>query len=161
MKSNEEIINEIVDQSDIPIRNRSDISKGGMNDFLNGLVEKFYNAQVENFPAICEDCRITNIQHMKQLSEVGYKTPTRMIGGKVYEGTDGWSKDLSFKHKWIVPSQLHSFMRNLIYKDFWHDDNAKIRDKFMKDVVKGIDSYELLKTLRSYYGANPNAIITE
>ena len=161
MKTSEQIVNEIVNQEDIQLNHRSDIPKGGMNDFLSGLVKRFYEKQVENFPDVCEECRVVNIQHMKKMADIGYKTPTRMVGGKVYEGSSGWSKDLSFKHKWIISNQLSNFMRNMIYKDFWDDRNAKVRDKFMKDVVKGVDSYELLRVLRMYYGTNPNPVIKE
>lgn len=161
MKTNQQIVDEIIGQEDVFLKDRTDIPKGGMNDFLTDLVNKFYAAQVDNFPDMCEDCRVVNIQQIKKLAEIGYKSPTRMIGGKVCAGSEGWSKDLSFKHKWIVSLQLSNFMRNLIYKNFWDDSNAKIRDKFMKDVLKGIDSYELLRTLRTYYGTNPNTIITE
>ena len=161
MKSNKEIVDEIIGQEEIPLKNRTDIPVGGMGDFLNNIVEKFYDKQVENFGAICEDCRIANIQQMKHLADVGHKTPTRMIGGKVYEGTTGWSKDLSFRHRWIVSLQLSNFMRNLIYVDFWGDENSKVRDKFMKDIIKGVDPYELLRTLRTYYGTNANPVITE
>lgn len=161
MKTSAEIVEEIINQEDLPLNERTDITKGYMNEFLGGLVERFYEKQIENFSELCHETRVINIQHLKQLAEVGHKTPTRMIGGKVYEGTSGWSKDLSFKHKWIVPMQLTNFMRNLVYRDFWSDTNAKVRDKFMKDLIKGIDPYELLKTLRTYYGSNPNPIITE
>jgi len=154
MKTSEQIIEEVINQEDLPLKDRPDIKKGYMNEFLSGLVERFYEKQIENFPELCNETRITNIQHLKQLADIGNKTPTRMIGGKVYEGTTGWSKDLSFKHKWIIPAQLRNFMRNLVYVDFWDDKNAKIRDKFMKDVIKGIDPYDLLRTLKAYYGTN-------
>ena len=138
-----------------PLNERSDIPKGGMEDFLMQLSENYVKERIKEFGSLCEDARITNIQHMKQLEQAGNKTPTRMIGGKVYDGSSGWSKDLSFKHKWVIPNKLRFFMRNLVYVNFWDDSNAKVRDKFMKDVIKGVDPYELLKTLRVYYGSNP------
>lgn len=161
MKTSAEILDEVIDQDDIPLKDRTDIPKGFMNEHLAAIVKKFYEKQIDNFPALCEEAKVTNITHIKQLAEVGYKTSTKMIGGKVYEGTTGWSKDLNFKHRWIISLQLSNFMRNLIYRDFWTDDNAKVRDKFMKDVIKGVDSYDLLRTLRSYYGTNPNPVVKE
>ena len=83
MKTSEQIVNEIINQDYVPIRNRKDIPEGGMNDFLSSIVKKFHDKQIDNFPSVCEECRIINIQHMKQLAEVGHKTPTRMVGGKV------------------------------------------------------------------------------
>lgn len=158
--NNEEILNQVVEE--MPLKDRSDIGKGHMGDFLNTLVASFYEKQVENFPVLCEETRMTNIQHLKQLEAVGNKTPTRMVGGKVYEGSSGWSKDLSFKFKWIVPMQLKNFMRNCIYTEFWNDENHKVRDKFMKGILKGDDPYELLKWVRGVYGgSNDQRIIQE
>lgn len=154
LKNNEQLLEESLQK--LPLNQRSDIKKGEMNNFLGGLINEFYKKQVENFPALVEETRRVNVMHLQELAKHGNKTSTKMIGGKVYEGTSGWSKDFSMKHKWIVPTQLRHFMRNLVYVDFWDDENAKIRDKFMKDVIKGEDAYELLRKVKVEYGSNVN-----
>jgi len=143
------------------LMNRKDIPIGGMNDFLNRLIDNFYKERLMEFPKICEHTRIVNKQHLRQLTEVGYKTPTRYVAGKTYEGTVGWSKDKTFQHKWIIPNQLRYFMRNIVYVGFWDGKNAKVRDKFMKGILRGEDCWELLAWIRKQYGPNINKIERE
>jgi len=137
-----------------PLKDRADISKGEMNDFLGRLVENFNIERIKEFPSLCEETRRINIAQQQFYDQVGHKTSTKYIGGKVYEGTSGWSKDKTFQHKWVVPNKLMFFMRNLIYVKFWEDENKKVRDSFMKAVLRGDDSYELLRKVRDYYGPN-------
>lgn len=139
---------------DLPLKERKDIPKGGMDGFLNGIVRNFLQEQIKQFPALCEETRQINLMHLKEMAQVGNKTPTRMIGGKVYEGSTGWSRDFSMKHKWIIPTKLKFFMRNLIYVDFWDDENAKVRDNFMKGLLRGDDPLEILKKVRGHYGSD-------
>lgn len=140
----------------LPLNRRNDIPKGGMNEFLGDVVNSFLVEKIKDFPKLCEDARRVNMGMLKFYAHHGNKSPTRMIAGKVYEGTSGWSKDGNFRHRWIVPNQLMFFMRNLIYVDFWADSNAKVRDEFMKCLLRGDDPFDLLKRIRAHYGTNPN-----
>lgn len=153
---NQQLLDKALEElnKDAPLRDRKDIPKGGMNDFLNQITRKFFEERIKDFPNLCVETRRVNWMHIKELEQVGHKTPTRYIAGKTYEGTSGWSKDREFKHKWIVPNQLKFFMRNLIYVDFWDDKNAKIRDKFMKGILRGDDPMTLLLWVRGQYGQN-------
>jgi len=145
--------------ADTPLRDRSDISKGGMNDFIDGVVRNFMVEKIKKFPQLCKEARRVNKIYNAELEAHGNKVPTRMIGGKVYEGSSGWSKDGLFKHKWVVPMELMFFMRNCIYIKFWDDDNDKVRDSFMKALLRGDDALELLKKVRGHYGTNPDGVI--
>lgn len=153
--TNEEIREEAIQNSPV-----EGVQSGGKMDVLMSVVDEFHRLQFKYFPLFCFEARRVNAVMLKELAEVGHKTPTRMVGGKVYEGSTGWSKDKSFKHKWIIPQQLLVFMRH-IYHDFWSDDNAKTRDKFMKGVLKGEDAYTLLDKVYKKYGQNIIRTVTK
>lgn len=142
---------------------------GSKSEGLRLVMEEFLRLQFKYFPAFCEETRQINIKQIKELNDFGNKSPTRMIAGQVHEGTSGWSKDGTFKHKWVVPQQLKSFMEH-IKKDFWSDENAKIRDKFMKDLLRGGkflkggaggDYYALLDEVYKHYGKNIITAVTK
>ena len=138
-----------------------DFNVPGRKDMgINLVMDEFLRLQFRYFPSFCDETRRVNLEMIKELADFGHKTPTRMIGGKVYEGTSGWSKDGKFKHKWIIPQQLRSFMMH-VYKDFWEDSNAKDRDKFMKGILKGEDYYALLDGVYKKYGSNVIAVVTK
>lgn len=133
------------------------VGRGQKADYLNAVMEQFLKIQFHYFPAFCEDTRDANMRRKKELDAYGYKTSTKMIGGKVYEGTTGWSKDGNFKEKWIISNQLRYFMMN-IDKNFWDDKNSKVRNSFMRNVIKGENAYILLDKVYSHYGKNINKI---
>lgn len=154
MDYNDHLIDRAIEN--VPLNRRGDIPRGGMNEFLSEVVDSFLVEKIKDFPKICAETRKVNAVMLRELTDHGNKTPTKYIAGKVYEGTTGWSKDKNFKHKWIVPSQLMFFMRNLVYRKFWDDDNHKVRDKFMKDILRGEDPLRILANVRANYGANSN-----
>ncbi len=133
--------------------------KGSKGDGIRMISEEFLRLMFRYFPDFCEEAREVNCLMLKELNETGYKKSTKMIGGKVYEGSSGWSKDGDFKFKWIIPQQLKAFMEN-ISKDFW-DDTSKVRDKFMKGVLKGENPYDLLNKVYDYYGGNVVKSVTQ
>lgn len=153
---NEQLLEKALDE--IPLRERTDIAKGEMEAFLKLLSKKFLEERIKDFKNLCSHTRKVNIQYMKTLEEIGNKSPTRMIGGKMVEGTFGWSADGEFKHQWIIPMQLKFFMRNCVYAGFWDKDNERIKNAFLRSVMKGEDPYELLMKLRLYYGTNDKTI---
>lgn len=118
------------------------------DNFLNRLVHNFIAEKISEFPKLCLDARKVNWIQNKELEAHGIK-------GK-YTDSYGWSKDGNFKHKWVIPTELMFFMRNLIYIDFWDDSNEKVRDSFMRAILRGDDPMELLKKVRMYYGNNPD-----
>lgn len=146
---------EAIDQVSLEMFNQ----KGKKAEGLTMVFEIFLGLMFKYFPLFCELARVENIRMFKELKDHGYKSSTKMIGGKVYEGSYGWSKDKNFQHKWIVPTQLMVFMRH-INKDFWSDKNAKVRDKFMKGVLKGENYHELLNEVYKHHGSNIVTAIT-
>lgn len=149
----EEAINET------PLYMRNDIPRGGMNAFLDNLVRSFIAKKVESFPLMCKETMRVNRLHNIELEKHGNWTSTKMVAGTVYNGTPGWSKDKLFQHKWIIPNDLLYFMRNCIYRGFWEDENAKVRDSFMKAILRGEDPLTLLAKVRAHYGADTEPTI--
>lgn len=153
----EKSVNEILTEEalkEVPLHLR--VGKGQLNDFLDQLVRTFIVKKIEDFPRLCMETRKINNLHNQELEQHSYKTSTRMVGGEVVNGTSGWSKDKTFKHKWVIPMDLKVFMRNCIYVNFWDDDNWKVRDSFMRAILRGDDPLTLLAKVRAYYGSNHN-----
>lgn len=158
-KTNEQILEEAL--REVPLCKRTDISRGQMNDFLDRMVQSFLAKKIEDFPALCAYTRKINLQYNAELEQYGNRSSTKMIGGQVVNGTTGWSKDGSFKHKWIVPTDLAVFMKNCIYVNFWEDSNKKVRDSFMKAIMRGDDALTTLGKIRAHYGSDHSSVITE
>ena len=66
----------------------------------------------------------------------------------------GWSEDGNFRFEYEIPNELYLFMVNLVYKDFWTNENSKIWRKFMKKVCDGEDAYSTLQWVKTIYGPN-------
>lgn len=128
------------------------------NSYWCNIQEEFLRLQFHYFPVFCEDTREQNIRRERFHNEAGNITPTRYVAGKTYQGTTGWSKDKTFKDKWVVSDQLFHFMRH-IHSDFWIDINKKVRDSFMNGVLRGDDSMLLLDKVYLYYGSNVTDVV--
>ena len=127
--------------------------KGQQGEYLNDILERYLELQYYYFPSFCEHTRIVNIQRQKFLEDYGNKTSTKMIGGKVTEGTTGWNKNKTMKEFWVIPNQLKFFMHH-IDPNFWDDSNKLVRNSFMKGVLRGDDAHALLDKVYKYYGKN-------
>lgn len=146
-----EIIDKVLSE-DIPLKDRADIPSGGLNDYLsNNIIEPFLRKRFEEFPKMCIAARRDNIAKLKMMLNFGHKTPTKYIAGKVYDGTSGWSKDKNFKFNWSIPNNLYFFMRH-IDPHFWDDENSKVRDNFMKGLLRGDAPFDLLEKVHYHYG---------
>jgi hypothetical protein len=52
---------------------------------------------------------------------------------------------------YIIPTELYMFMVNLIYRNFWDEENEKVWRSFMKAIMRGDDPMDLLKKVRLHY----------
>lgn len=144
----EQAVNEIVNEN-----------KGIERDpiaLINRAWERKAEYETKLFPKYCAEAYQANALSQKALKEIGKK-------GK-YTDTYGWSENGHFLAKWVIPSQLKMYMRNMVYVDFWDDSNAKVRDSFMRAVCRGgtdQDYKDLLRKVVLYYGANSGKLITE
>jgi hypothetical protein len=122
------------------------LAKNNPVEFIRECHRRFVLKRVEAFPEMCDVARVQNILKKQELEKVGKQ-------GK-YTGSYGWSEDGQFKWDYEIPEDLYLFMQNLIYKDFWSEENGKIWRKFMKGVVSGEDPGRLLIWVKAQYGPN-------
>lgn len=119
-------------------------------EFIKKCHKRFCEQKLERFPEMCEVARMQNFIKFKELKETSNK-------GK-FTDTYGWSPDGTFKFQFEIPEELYYFMQNLVYEDFWGQENKKISDRFMNQICKGADPTELLCWVRSHYGANQGKV---
>lgn len=120
--------------------------KLGPMQFINEVSKKFIEKQLDFFPQLCQ---ITRVQNKIKLDEL-MKSDTK---GK-YTDSYGWSDSKNFKFEYEIPSELHLFMINLVYRDFWSNENRAIWRTFMKKILRGDDAMETLMWAKSIYGSN-------
>ena len=124
-------------------------------NFVDDICDRFLVEKIKAFPSWCEETRQANKSMRRFYYKYGNKG--KYLTNSANENNYGFSREGNFFHKWIVPKELQFFMVNCIYRDFWHDDNARVRDSFMKAIIKGEkDPMQLLGEVRAYYGKNPN-----
>ena len=117
-------------------------------EFIQQVSKRFIEKQIDAFPMICDITRMQNKLAKEENEKYGKK-------GK-YTDSYGWSDGYSFKHDFEIPSELYLFMVNLVYKDFWEEENSKVWRKFMHLILTGTN-YTDMQTLmwaKMIYGSN-------
>lgn len=102
--------------------------------------------KLNDFPRMCDVARYTNKILLDELREKSNK-------GK-YTDTYGWSHDGTFKWEFEIPADLYLFMKCLVYKNFWDNNNKKISRAFMNAICRGDDPMDTLMKVKMYYGEN-------
>jgi len=102
------------------------------------LIEEFIKAKIWNFPALCEETRKVNYLKQKELDAIG--------------NSGGWSDKKTFKFDYVIPTDLYTFMVNMVYRNFWDEDNEHIWRSFMKGIMRGDEPVGLLRKVKVYYG---------
>lgn len=120
--------------------------KLGPMEFIKDVSKRFIEKQLDFFPTLCEITRMQNKLKLDELKATGRR-------GK-YTESYGWSENGDFKFEYEIPSELHLFMTNLVYKDFWSNDNKAIWRAFMRKILQGSDAMETLMWAKSIYGSN-------
>lgn len=120
--------------------------KLGPMQFINEVSKRFIEKQLDFFPQLCEITRVQNKIKWDELVASDTK-------GK-YTDSYGWSDSKNFRFEYEIPSELHLFMINLVYKDFWSNENRPIWRTFMKKILRGDDAMETLMWAKSIYGSN-------
>lgn len=108
--------------------------------------KKFIEMKLADFPRMCMVARMQNKIRLEELREVGNK-------GK-YTDSYGWSNDGTFKWEFDIPQDLYLFMKCLVYKEFWSQDNKKVHRAFMNAICRGDDPMETLMKVKVLYGSN-------
>lgn len=124
--------------------------KPNVTDSVEALMyathKKFIEMKLDDFPRMCHVARVQNKMALDEINRVGNK-------GK-YTDTVGWSNDGTFKFEFEIPRDLYLFMQNLVYKDFWSNENKRISRAFMNAVCRGDDAMTLLMKVKTIYGKN-------
>lgn len=122
-------------------------------EFVRQVSANFIEKQLDNFPMLCDVTRYQNTLKKKELEVVGRK-------GRFTESL-GWSENYEFKHEFEIPIELHLFMTNLVYKDFWSTENQPIWRRFMVQILKGNrhSDMETLMWAKMQYGSNSQKTI--
>lgn len=115
-------------------------------EFIKHVGARFIEKQLDAFPYLCEITQVQNKLKWDELKETSAK-------GK-YTESYGWSESHQFKFDYEIPQELYLFMVNLVYADFWSEDNERTWRKFMKRVCNGSDPMETLMWAKSIYGNN-------
>jgi hypothetical protein len=113
-----------------------------LDEFVKKVAKQFVESKLYNFPQLCLDARRVNYLKKKELERLG--------------NPGGWSGNKDFKFDYIIPTELYMFMTNMIYRNFWAEDNERVWRSFMRGIMRGSDSMELLKKVRVYYGSLAN-----
>lgn len=115
-------------------------------EFIKKVSEKFMQNQIDAFPIYCQIAQMQNKIKYDELKETSKR-------GK-YTNSIGWSDKGEFKFDYEIPEDLYLFMVNMVYTDFWSNENAKVWRGFMKAVCAGEDSMQLLMKVKTIYGSN-------
>lgn len=119
---------------------------GSMDALVEASYKKFIQMKLDDFPRMCMVARMQNKIRLDELKEIGNK-------GK-YTDSYGWSNDGTFKWEFDIPQDLYLFMKCLVYKDFWSQDNKKVHRAFMNAICRGDDPMETLMKVKVLYGPN-------
>lgn len=128
-------VNDTVKENKAPTEN--------LEAFVRRVSEKFIMKKLDAFPKICDIFRMQNKLKMDEHRSAGN------------EG--GWSPTRDFKWDFEVPSELYHFMVNLVYRNFWEEENEKVWRPFLKALMRGDDPMSCLMKVKSIYGSTKDA----
>lgn len=117
-------------------------SANALNDpnFVMNVAHEWMQRKIDEFPKLCKETRRVNLLKQKQLADIGN------IGG--------WSESKDFKFDYSIPSELYTFMVNMVDRQFWSEDNEKVWRQFMKGILDGEDAKFLLYRCKQKFEGN-------
>lgn len=118
----------------------------GLIEFWDALTKEALTVWLEYFPRICEEMRQVNAEKWRILNEISEK-------GK-FTGSSGWSEKGGFKFEYEYTPEFYFFMKNYVYEGFFENDNKRIKQAFMKKILRGDDAMETLIRVKKIYGSN-------
>ena len=116
------------------------INPAAINDteqFIRLVADKFMDMKLHNFPALCAEVRRAEFLRRKHLNDIG--------------NPEGWSEKRDFKSDYDIPRELYLFMINVVYVNFWAEENERVWRSFMKRIFSGDDPSEILKKVLVHY----------
>jgi len=113
----------------------------GLTSSPDALIDAIYKRYVDNklyeFPSLCIETRRVNYLKWKAFRAQG--------------NDKGWSKKKDFKFDYDIPRELYLFMVNMVYRNFWAEENEKVWRSFMKGILRGDDPTGLLRKVKVHY----------
>lgn len=108
-----------------------------MDEFIKKVGKQFVESKLYNFPKLCLETQRVNYLKIKENEALG--------------NPEGWSKKKDFKFDYIIPNELYMFMVNMVYRDFWAEENERVWRSFMRGIMRGSEPMELLRKVRLHY----------
>ena len=110
---------------------------GNFDTFVRKVADKFIQMKLYSFPKLCLETRRVNYLQRRELNQMGNEK--------------GWSDKKTMMIDYIIPKELYLFMVNMIYLNFWSDENRKVWRSFMKGIIRGDDPETLLMGVMTHY----------
>src|SRR3989337_1138881 len=82
-----------------------------VEEFIKKVGKQFVESKLQNFPRLCLETRRVNFLKKQELDRLG--------------NPEGWSASKDFKFDYIIPNELYMFMVNMIYRNFWAEENER------------------------------------
>lgn len=144
---NEENKQQHYSDEDIRIHSINEVCKNtkvldNIENFVKKVSKQFVETKLYLFPKLCLETRRVNYLKQKELEAM--------------DNPGGWSKKKDFKFDYVIPAELYMFMINMVYRNFWAENNERVWRSFMRGIMRGDDPMELLKKVRVYYGSLAN-----
>ncbi len=113
-----------------------------IEDLVNAVSKKFIENKLDMFPYYCEVFRVQNQIKRDNIAK---------------DGTKGYSDKKDFKWDYDIPTDLYYFMTNLVFRNFWEEDNEKVWRRFLDSIMKGDDPMTVLMNVKKIYGSSAEA----
>jgi len=111
-----------------------------LENFVKKVGAKFIERKLDEFPMICAETRRVNYLKRRQFEAI--------------QNAGGWSEKKTFKFDYEIPRSLYFFMQNLVYRDFWTEENEKHWRPFMRAILSGQDPEQVLVRTKMKFGSN-------
>lgn len=114
-----------------------------LRELIERTSQRFIQDKLNDFSRMCLVFRVQNKIKLDELRAQGDEA--------------GWSETKNFKFDYEIPTELYMFMINLVYRDFWKEENEKVWRPFLRSLMKGYDPIETLMKVKAIYGSTKAA----
>ena len=108
--------------------------------FIHKCMDEFMKTKIAMFPRLLAEVRKVNLLKKKQFVDMG--------------NSGGWSEKKDFKWDYEIPTELYTFMINMVARDFWSEENEKQWRMFMDGIMKNEDPTFLLYRAKMHFDGN-------
>ncbi len=119
------------------VRKEQGAQIGDFDRFVRRVADKFIQMKLHEFPKICLETRRVNYLQRIELNQMG--------------NPKGWSDKKTMMVSYIIPKELYVFMINMVWINFWSDENEGVWRSFMKGITRGDNAETLLMGVMKHY----------